>query len=205
MYTPSEKTALNFCKSTVWNSARWIATSYQFHPSGDAPPIMGLVFADWTKGVGLFETWIQEFGNADEHDDLRVAIIEGDVPGQTAGYTVRISPSLNEYLDQDEAPLVGRAVRMHPQFGNAPDMLSQFKRDYHRHGEFMLAPVVQRDDDQLYMNVHKGIIKRELIIRHVSEIGPDEPDMLAVRECDDEKVMKQAAQQFQRMLEEQSQ
>jgi hypothetical protein len=174
------------------------------------PPIIGLVFGNWVKGVEIFRYWIDAVGNADENDDLRVAILEGSVPGQTEGYTVRLSPSLNEYLEDgdEDRNQVGQVVRMHPQFGTAapgtPDMLARFKQEYERHGEFMLAPVVQRDDDQLYMNVQQGIIKRELIVRHVSEIGEDEPEMLALRECDDDKVLQNTADHLKRLIDQPS-
>ncbi|QNN24721.1 hypothetical protein HED60_21405 [Planctomycetales bacterium ZRK34] len=197
MLSTTEQAALRFCESHHWHEAIWLATAYQWHPTSKMPPVLGLVFADGRKGIEIFRTWTDAVGNVDENDDLRVAIIEGDMPGQTAGYTVRLSPSLNEYLDEDDTDrrFVGRVVRMHPQFGNpeAPDMLARFKQEYQRHGEFMLPPVVQRDDGELYMDVHHGIIKRELVLRHVSDISDDEPDMLSLRECDDEKIIRRAA------------
>lgn len=203
MSDKAEQLAVNFCNTPIWQEAAWLAISYQWHPTSAMPPIMGIVFGDWMKGVELFRVWVDAVGNADEDDDLRVAILEGEMPGQTDGYTVRLSPSLNEFLEDDDEDRkqIGRVVRMHPQFGNGPDMLARFKKEYERHGEFMLAPVVQRDDDQLYMNVHQGIIKRELIVRQVSEIGQDEPDMLALRACDDEKVMWKVAEHLRQIVE----
>ncbi len=202
MGAESEQAAHAFCESPLWDQAVWMATSYQWHPSSEMPPIMGLVFGNWMKGVDLSRVWIDAAGNADENDGLRVAVLEGETPGQTDGYTVRLSPSLNEFLDENDEDRrsIGRAMRMHPLSGvpGSPDMLTRFKQEYERHGEFMLAPVVQRDDGHLYVNVHQGIIKRELLIRHVSEIGADEPDLLALRECDDEKVMGDAAEHLRR-------
>ena len=222
--------ASKFCCTKQWDSATWLATTYQWHPTSEMPPVMGLVFADWPKGIELFKSWVDAVGNVDAEDDLRVAILEGYMPGQAPGYTIRISPSLNEYLDEDDdgRNYIGRVMRMHPPEAQPPgssvpkaavsaepvipsmmpnlpgniDMLARFKEEYKRHGEFMLAPVVQRDDNQLYMNVHQGIIKRELVIRHVSEIGENEPDMFALRECDDDKVIARATEQIQKAFEQ---
>lgn len=59
-------------------------------------------------------------------------------------------------------------------------MLAGFKRDYLRHGEFLLAPVVQRDDDQFWFNIEAGIIKRKFHLRHASEIGESDPDAIVL-------------------------
>jgi hypothetical protein len=69
---------------------------------------------------------------------------------------------------------------MHPLPDN-PDMLQDFKREYLQHGEFLLAPVVERDDDQLYFNVEAGIIKRDLVLRNADDITPEEPDAIVLR------------------------
>ncbi|MEM9251915.1 MAG: hypothetical protein AAGB29_06155 [Planctomycetota bacterium] len=138
--------------------------------------------------------------------------------GQTPGYTVRISPADYEFLEEGDPDrispeAIGQVQRMHPPaeevdgelvpFGHpkhSGGMVSRFIAEYEKHGEFMLAPAVQRDDDQLYLNPHKGIIKRELIVRHVSEIGPDEPDMHALRQCDDGNVMARAAEMIEEAM-----
>lgn len=187
--------AARFSRDSLWGSAMWVASSYMFHPTLEAPPIMGLVFADWRQGVNVFRVWVDAVGNDDGEDDIRVAILEGDLPGATPGYTVRISPSLHEFLDADDPDRnqIGQAVRMHPQMGNAPDMMPRFKEQAAKHGEYMIAPVVQHDDGQAYMNINAGIMKHELIVRRVSEIGEDEPDMLALKSCTDEAVMARAA------------
>ena len=157
-----------FCLSDDWCRAGWIGTTFQLHPQSKRPPIAGLIFSDWRQGVNLFRSWVDTVGNADENDDIRVAILEGDLPGTTPGYTIRISPSLNEYLEDDDPDRmqVGQVARMHPQFGNAPDMMPRFEEEYAKHGEFMMAPVVQRDDGQFYMNINAGIIKRDLRSTH---------------------------------------
>ncbi len=157
---------------------------------------MGLVFGDWSQGVRLFRSWVEAVGHADEHDDLRVAIIEGDVPGKAPGYSVRISPSFADYLHEDQqsdgSEKIGRVRRMHPALGNAPYMLGRFKDEYEKHGEFMLAPVVTRDDDQLWFNPNQGIIKRELVLRRLDEIDEHEPDALAAQSMDDGSLVAPA-------------
>jgi len=181
MATEHKQVAKQFCNSPLWREALWAATTFRWHPTGEAPPVMGLLFADWRKGVNLFRTWTDEFGNADEHDDIRVAIIEGNIPGQAPGYAVRISPAQADWNpNRAEQPPLGQVQRMHP-LSHMPEMLMEFKREYLRHHEFLLAPVVQRDDNQLWFNANAGIIKRELVLRRASEIAEDEPDAIILR------------------------
>lgn len=146
---------------------------------------MGLVFADPTKGVELFRGWIDDWGNVDEDDEIRVAVIEGDIAGQAPGYTVRISPAHEADPGSDVAsPTAGQIQRMHPLPGaGAPDMLSRFKQEYLRHGEFLLAPVIERDG-QLWFDVENGIVKRRLELRDAAEIAANDPDAIVLESRD---------------------
>jgi hypothetical protein len=42
--------------------------------------------------------WNVAFGPVDTDEQIRVAIIEGDIPGKRPGYTVHISPDLDRVL-----------------------------------------------------------------------------------------------------------
>jgi hypothetical protein len=142
---------------------------------------MGLVFANWATGVELFRVWTSQRGNFDLEDDIRVAVIEGDIPEQQSGYSIRMSPAQADWeQSRGGAESPSQVQRMHPLPDN-PDMLQDFKREYLQHGEFLLAPVVERDDDQLYFNVEAGIIKRDLVLRNADDITPEEPDAIVLR------------------------
>lgn len=176
MPTDYKQAAEEFCNSPLWHEAMWIATTFRGHPTSDAPPVMGLVFADWRKGGDLFRVWTDLAGNADEYDDLRVAIIEGDIPELAPGYSIRISSAQSDWSQsRTNSEPSGQIQRMHPLEG-VPAMLENFKREYLRHREFLLAPVVLGDDDRICFNVGAGIIKRELVLRDISAILDDEPD-----------------------------
>ncbi len=164
-------------KPESWQEAIWLATTYRWHPESAAPPVMGLVFADWEKGVEIFQQWIDVNGHEDKTDSIRIAIIEGDIPEQQPGYTIRISANEPDQLS-DSQNQSGQICRMHPlpETPEMPNMLAQFKREYMLHGEYLLAPVIMKDDNQLWFNVNYGIIKRKLVLRHASEISPNDPD-----------------------------
>ncbi|MEX2111587.1 MAG: hypothetical protein WD845_00290 [Pirellulales bacterium] len=169
---------------SLWEVARWSATAFQFHPTGECPPVLGIAFDDADAGREIFSEWVAMFGNDDQFEEIRVSIIEGDLPGQRPGYTVHISPDPVSIAARATAEgialdpkiiLLGRFNRMHPPT-DSPPLLARFKEEVRRHGEYLLAPVTRRSDDQLWTDVEFGIVKSSIQFRDVSDIGQDDLD-----------------------------
>jgi hypothetical protein len=189
--TPPDSPALRFLASNRWPLAGWSATTFRWHPVGHAPPVLGLVFDNRAAAEDLFLRWVEEHGNADPLDELRVSVIEGDIPGQAPGYTLHLCPDPDglrarataDGVALDETtPLAfaGRANRMHPIPG-VPPMLPRFKEQYEKHGEYLLAPVTRRDDGQLWFDVELGIVKRKICFRTAAEVPDGDLDAPLVR------------------------
>lgn len=149
---------------------------------------MGLVFDNTEAAEDIFMAAKERMNNQDRANEIRVSIIEGDVPGQEQrpGYTVHISPDPESLaarataegvvLDPTIIPFLGQWNRHYPITGT-PTMLPKFKREFQKHGEYMLAPVVRREDGQLHFEHMLGIVKKTIEFRQLSEIvGPDDPD-----------------------------
>jgi hypothetical protein len=62
------------------------------------------------------------------------------------------------------APFLGQWYRHYPVPG-APALLAQFREEFDKHKEFMLAPAVHRDDGKLYMEPTLGIVKNTVLFR----------------------------------------
>ncbi len=61
-------------------------------PDHIKPPIMGLVFSgDIEAGKTIFSDWLKRLGRRDAYGELRISIIEGDIPGLEPGYSVHIT------------------------------------------------------------------------------------------------------------------
>lgn len=174
-----------FVLSPVWDKARWSATTFRWHPRSEAPPLMGLVFEDAMAGQDLFCGWATEYGNTDPLEEIRVAIVEGDIEGLRPGYTVHLSGDIEGILARATAegvvvpdaavPWGSRVNRMYPVPGS-PLMLARFKEEFAKHGEYLLAPVTRRGDGQLWFDVELGIVKHKVHFRHVGEIADDDVD-----------------------------
>jgi hypothetical protein len=146
---------------------------------------MGLVFDDAVAGQDLFCNWAAEHGNTDPLEEIRVAVIEGDIEGSRPGYTVHLSGDIEGILARATAegvvvpdaavPWGSRVNRMHPVPGSPP-MLARFKEEFARHKEYHLAPVTRRGDGQLWFDVELGIVKHKVHFRHVGEIADGDVD-----------------------------
>ena len=181
----AEMPAAAFTTDPLWMKANWSATTFQWHPTSDAPPVMGLVFDDAQTGKHLFQSYAKKINHTDRFEELRVAIIEGSPEGQPDGYSVHLCPdqeslaafatTQGEVLKPETVLLLGRWNRMYPTPGSAP-LLARFKVEFEKHGEFLLAPVTRRPDGQLWASPELGVIKNTITFRKYSELVSSDVD-----------------------------
>jgi hypothetical protein len=171
--------------SPLWVEARWVGTTFRYHPTSEIPPVMGLVFEKTGPALELFRKLEEAYDHKDRLEEIRISIIEGSPPGQRFGYTVHICPdpdALAMYATAEDivinptlTPFLGRWSRFYPVPGSEP-MLPRFKDEFGKHGEFMLAPVTRRADGQSYLNPKLGLIKQTIQFRELTEITEDDID-----------------------------
>lgn len=184
--------AAAFTTHPLWEKAGWSATTFQWHPTSEAPPLMGLVFDDEEKGLEIFREAERQINHEDRFEEIRVSIIEGAVPGQQGrpGYSVHICAdpealaahaTMNELVvDPTIVPFFGQWNRHYPIPGK-PSLLAKFKTEFKKHKEFMLAPTIRKDDGNQYMVPELGIIKNIIHFRQLSDItSGDDPDISAL-------------------------
>ncbi len=82
----------------LWEQANWIGTA--FASSEDEIPAIALVFEKETPAIEIFQQWQIDFGKIDVDEKLRISIIEGEIPDQSEGYTIHITPNLDGILKQ---------------------------------------------------------------------------------------------------------
>jgi hypothetical protein len=153
---------------------------------------MGLVFDNAETGREIFREAERQMNHEDRFEEIRVAIIEGTVPGQEhrPGYSVHISAdpealaahaTFQDFVvDPHIVPFLGRWNRHYPIPG-VPSLLARFKEEFGKHKEFLLAPVTRRTDGKLYTDPMLGIIKHLVHFRQLLDITtPDDPDAAAL-------------------------
>ena len=153
----------------LWNKAKWRATF--FMTAEDTPPVLGLAFTNEAAAKQIFADWHDRFGDDDQYEELRVSIIEGDIPGEDHGYTVHVGPDVKGVSARYKASgtdigenlmmCVSRLNRMTP----PPESqnLERFKAAYRTHKTYYLAPgVVSEDGTKMMPFPELGIFKEGL-------------------------------------------
>lgn len=166
------------------------------HPSGvaflapdDGPPGLGIVFDDAAAGAAIFEDWLAELGDEDRDELIRVAIVEGDVPGQPPGYSIVIEvdvDSISDALvarDLDGVDLESEGLgsvrwRMRTPPGGSP-ALAAWKRRFADAGRYALVPVID-DGDGLEPAYELGLVKRKLVFESAAAPAPAPEATMAI-------------------------
>ncbi|MGA3126561.1 MAG: toll/interleukin-1 receptor domain-containing protein [Candidatus Korobacteraceae bacterium] len=168
----------------LWNQARWRGTAF-IQREENSIPMLGLAFLNKEPATEIFKGWHRRYGNWDQYDELRIAIIEGDIPHEEPGYSVHVGVEYErvierykraglEVADDHFFATISRIHRM-----NAPDSphLKFFKESYKRAGEYLLIPASCKPDGSNLSYVSAlGIKKRVIHFRNVANIGPNDQD-----------------------------
>lgn len=177
----------------LWNRAQWSGAFYMWSDGFD--PVLGLSFGDEDAAREIFETWHERYGPSDLFEELRISIVEGDIPGCAPGYSIqvgthpeafkqRLRESGFEY-DQDLLVMISRVHRMNP-----PDdsvNLAMFKQHYAEQKRYILAPgVMVRGGGPLTPLPDLGIRKGVVHFRRVEDIGSDDLDQAVLLTDPDE-------------------
>jgi hypothetical protein len=149
----------------------------------DRPPALGLGFVNEDAARQIFRKWEEWVGPRDEGEELRVSIIEGDIPGQRPGYSVHVGLDAQALLERYKR--IGLATDKdlfvtpsECNRGNNLSHLAAFKEAYRRWKTYFLAPVIiNKDETKPPKVLHEmKIYKSKIHFRHVSEIGEDDAD-----------------------------
>jgi hypothetical protein len=180
---------VQFTTNPLWSRAAWSATTFQWHPSSAAPPIMGLVFDNAHAAQSLFREFAKSNNHSDRFEELRVSIIEGSPPGLPDGYSVHLCPDpealamhatgVELVMDAEVSRSLGKWSRMYPTPGS-PSLLTRFKAEFEKHHEFLLAPVTVRADGQRFVDIDSGIVKNCIAVRQLSDVSCEDVDALAL-------------------------
>jgi hypothetical protein len=165
----------------TWNEAVWQGMLYMGWPSGHDLPVLGLFFGTEDAGQKIFCDWCTRLGNKDTKEEIRVAIIEGDVPGFLPGYFVHIGPNLDRVVERAQEGghsdprfigLLSRIKRI--DCPKSPHLLN-FKREFRKHGKYRLAPAFL-SSGQPKAELTLAIEKSKIHFRTAAEVGPKDID-----------------------------
>lgn len=172
----------------AWNSAVWRGAGFVL---GYLPlPTLLLPFVNEKYAIKIFEDWIATVGKDDKNEDIRIALVEGDVPGEESGYYVVVGNNINEAVKRAEAGgssideliilNVSRIIRANPT--DNFQSFNCFKEAYHKSGEYMLMPAVLNEGTgRIKPLIEYGIHKKQLVYRHISDITENDQDAILLQ------------------------
>ena len=146
-----------------------------------APPAIGFAFTDRNAGCEIFAQWQKEIGKVDATERLRLTIIQGITRKNANAYTAVISanPDLPDASRKSKYFfMVSRMLRMDP---SSDTNLREFLARFRQTKCYLLVPAWSRGADhppELFFE--RGILKRDIQIREAWQIGPNDPDAIAL-------------------------
>lgn len=178
---------VSLIKSGLWDRAGWSGMLFISSQDGSWPPILAPVFESEQTGCEIFEDWLNELGQFDKANKLRVGIIRGIDRDHPHSYRV--------YFDINHGNIscekrfhhlinIGRVHRMNP---SDSSNLNRFVDDFKRQGKYFLAPgFVDTKTDRV--NLGTRLVKQHIEIRNAWEIGRNDHDSFAI-EPDDKPII----------------
>lgn len=169
----------------IWDKAAWQAAGFIVSKELTELPILLLIYNNEEFALKIFKDWIAIIGRNDINDDIRVAFIEGDVPGDDKGYYVVIGNNLDEELkraktrgiDIDEMMIlnVSRYTRCYPKDDFYHYNL--FKQEYLKKRNFYLIPAaVDKSLNQVKPLFDCAIMKHKIEYRNLKDIAENDID-----------------------------
>lgn len=172
----------------TWDKAVWRGVG--FITGFKNLPVLLLPFANEKYAIKIFEDWIFSFGNVDKKDNIRVALVEGEVQGEPPGYYIVISTNLDEAVKRAEKNglsaeemlimNVARFIRANP--SDNFKCYNLFKQAYEKAQEYYLMPaIINESTGQIKPLPSYGIRKKMLIYRDLKDITEHDEDAILLQ------------------------
>lgn len=163
---------------SLWDRAGWKGLVFGYSEGG--PPLIALAFTNSAAGKQIFQGLRAITGPVDKDELIRIAIIEGDIPGEEPGYSVHIGPNLDKLVPQPDDKIVltlSRIHRMNPDPGSP--YLPTFKKEFEKHRRYDLMNAAIKAG-QPVIDESQSIEKHAIIFKHVSDLGPNDIDRIVL-------------------------
>lgn len=174
-----------------WEAAGWHGVIFGHDPSGNYPPMVGLLFRNIEAGKSIFAGWRESLADNDKFDELRLAFIEGEIPNKESGYSVSIGLDIENVRNKIESQggewkpdyilTTSRFHRMNPNPGS--NNLEIFKQNFQRHGTYFLVPASgdYTQPSSIVPLMDLKIQKRKVYLRNITEITEEDIDHAGIK------------------------
>ena len=186
----SDQRVLSVIDVPLWDRAGWSGVGFMTS-GGHVPPIMAFLFTDGEAATKIFERWRERFGEKDSSEEIRISVLRGVSASNPYHYRVLVTSeiiqkklmpeSMNTYFS------VGRIHYMEP---DSSENLDRFLEDYNKFGTFGLTAAIVNGARQASFLTHLTITKSKVHIKEAWEVGPNDPELMAIKADDNPIIPK---------------
>ncbi|MVA72096.1 hypothetical protein GOZ81_13540 [Agrobacterium vitis] len=167
----------------LWDAAEWKGMMYGVTVPGQ-PPLLGLMFANASKGEAIFKDWLTRFGREDSQDDIHISVIKGIDRQNPFHYRGHITQDLNT-LPRKPGAIFVNTSRMNTMTVDNHRNLEMFCEHVRASGAYFLVPAVSDAFGTPELLLELAILKRKFHVREAWQIGAQDVDAVAVRPDDE--------------------
>jgi len=170
----------------LWDKAIWMGTAILSDKK--SAPYLGLLFQNREAAIEIFKQWNKDFGHKDIYEEIRIAVIEGDIPKQEHGYTVHITTNQENLMEKSRKlnlseintlyAIISRFRRM-PTDKNNHNM-EKFREEVERFLSYKIIPI-HMSQNGLEPLFEYEIEKTEIYFRQVNEISSNDIDIACIK------------------------
>jgi len=137
----------------LWDKAKWNGTAYIVAQEEGLPPYLVVIFKNLEAGIEIFKQWREIISNYDPNNELRISIVEGEVPNKPQGYYVHFAQNIHntmrrvtEQYDHPKMDLIVTVTRIHRMPTEDFKNLNMFKEAFSKNGCCFVVPGTVIDD-----------------------------------------------------------
>lgn len=172
----------SFIDLDEWNKAKWRGVAFAIHPL-DKELYLYLLFENREAAEKIFDDWNSLFNHDDEKDDIRIALIEGEVANNKQGYYAVIGSNIDNAITRAEESGLNPAEILLANFQRIQRMFptdgfkgfDSFKREFLKQGEYWFAPAFM-DGGRVHAISDKKIRKRKIDYRMLKDVSKKDID-----------------------------
>ena len=183
----SQRQIVSLIDIPLWNRGSWRATMFYFDPDKAPYPILALGFEDRAAATQIFKGLINQLGEVDKDNKLRIVIVRGIRKDNPAAYRVVVGAN----IDRAEAGnrIVVMVTRNNVMEPTTTENLDRFLDLIESLPEYLLAPAHYNSEaDESSIGLHLAIQKSGVVVRNAWNIAMDDVDVMGLSPDDDPVV-----------------
>lgn len=175
---------VSMIRTPLWDAAGWSMTAFVRVLDDESPPYLAIVFSDPDAAEKIFRGWLEDIGQTDSNEQIRISIIRRVDHRNPASYTVSIG---SDPLAGDLNPgsLFLSVNRYHTMAPKTTENLDLFLEAFEQVGSYYVIPAfILPGQKEPTFGYGAAIQKSSLIVRDAEDIGDNDIDQVALQDSE---------------------